>query len=123
MAEKIYIGNDQEHAKKATWLGEAGDVVQKLFSEHNHGFILIPCVNVDDITPEEIEAGEIYVGTCLTDIQDPVSFAVGVAGAISSFGMTSKDKGKGEAAVKLAETILDMVKEVRKVKKNDKKER
>lgn len=117
MAEKIYIGNDQEHAKKATWLGEAGDVVQKIFSEHNHGFILIPCVNVDDVTQKDLENGNVIVGTCLTDMQDPVSFAIAIAGAISSFGMTSKDKGTGEAAVKLAETVLDMVKEVRKVKR------
>lgn len=115
MAEKIYIG--EINKKNIEWLSKAGDTIQETFSKHNHNFILIPAVDVDNITSEKLENGDIQLGTCLTDIQDPVSFAVAIAGAISSFGMTSKDKGRGDAAVKLAETVLDMVKDVRKLKR------
>lgn len=115
----VYIGQDKSRFK---WINEAAQAVQKQFTPNGHQFILIPCVDVDDMKEDKIRKGEYQIGTCITDCTDPVSFATAVAGAICSFGLTSKDKGKdGKAATKMAETILDMVKEVGKIK--DDKER
>lgn len=115
MAKKVYVG--QINSKNKGWLSDAGDYIQDIFQKHGHNFILIPAIDVDDVTSEKLENGDIQVGTCLTDVQDPVSFAVAIAGAISSYGLTSKDKGSGEAAIKLAETVLDIVKQVKELKR------
>lgn len=110
MAEPVYIGQDKRDAK---WLAEAAEFAQKKFQENGHEFILIPCVNVDEITSEGLKKGKFQLGTCITDCTDVVSFATAIAGAICSYSITSKDKGKGNSSVILAETVLDMVKEVR----------
>lgn len=110
MAEPVYIGQDKRDVK---WLAETASFVQKKFQENGHEFILIPCVDVDKITHEGLKKGKFQVGTCLTDCTDVVSFATAIAGAICSYSITSKDKGRGNSSVILAETILDMVKEVR----------
>ena len=115
MAEKIYVG--EINSKNKEWLSNAGDYIQDMFQKHGHNFILIPAIDVDNVTPDKLDNGDIQVGTCLTDVQDPVSFAVAIAGAISSYGLTSKDKGRGDAAVKLAETVLDIVKQVKNLKR------
>lgn len=110
MGEPVYIGQDKRDVK---WLAETANFVQKKFQENGHEFILIPCADVDKITSEGLKKGKFQVGTCLTDCTNVVSFATAIAGAICSYSITSKDKGRGNSSVILAETILDMVKEVR----------
>lgn len=110
MAEPVYIGQDKRDVK---WLTEAANFVQEKFQKNGHDFILIPCVDIDKVTSEGLEKGLFQVGTCLTDCADAASFATAVAGAICSYSMTSKDKGRGDSSVVLAETILGIVKDVR----------
>lgn len=104
-----FIGEDLSD-EKFKWLNDSAQYVQDNFEKHGHEFILIPCKDVDKLSLDDLSNGGVHIGTCITDCYDPVSFAVSVAGAISSFALTSKDKNK--ASVKLAETILQIVKEV-----------
>ena len=111
MASKFeYISNDGKRGSTPKWIQDASDFVKTKFSENNHNFILIPTTDVDNMTSEH------RVGTCITDTTDPVAFALGMAGAICSFSLTSDSGGKKGEATLIARNILQMVKEVDSIK-------
>lgn len=117
MTRARYVG--EAKSKKKEWLEKIAEQIQDEFEEHGHGFILIPWADLDEMgTADDI--ANTAIGTCVTDCTDPFMFAVSMAGAITSFAMTSKDGNKNDKAAKaLVKAISDIVNDVAKMRRNN----
>lgn len=116
MERARYIG--EAKSKETEWATKVAEYVQDEFGKHNQGFILIPWVNLDELNDcSEDDLKKILLGTCITDCTEPFMFAVAIAGAITSFAMTSKNENVDDKAAKaLAKAISDIVDDVAKTR-------
>lgn len=109
-----YIG--EEKGENNEWLAKAAEKIYDDFVKHKQGFILIPCADTDDA--ESVDNANL--GTCVTNCTNPFMFAIAMAGAISSFSITSNNGNKdGQASRALLKAISDIVNQIIEKEKDE----